>query len=148
MGGSMTPREITWGSERRYFLPVSYRERGGSKPSPYVDYTSIKSESDAEYAAIGAGVDDTSTVAGSVNVGVDLGTLSALGAAGPFVVGGIVTGAGAAAAADAAKDAGKAAAAAAKALAQAADKGQRQVDTALIIGGVLAVALLVFAVRR
>jgi hypothetical protein len=148
MGGSVTPREITWGGERRYFLPVSYRERGARQASPFVDYTSIKSESDAEYAAMGAGVDDTSTVGGSVNVGVDLGTLSALGAAGPFVLGGILTGAGAATATDAAKDAGKAAAAAAKALAQAADKGQRQIDTALIIGGVLAVALLVFAVRR
>jgi hypothetical protein len=133
----MTPREITMGGERRYFLPVSYRERGGSKPSPYVDYTSIKSESDAEYATMGDDVSDTSTVGGSVNVGVDLGTLSALGAAGPFVVGGIVTGAGAAAVADQARDVAATAGAAAK-----------RVDTALIIGGVLAVALLVFAVRR
>jgi hypothetical protein len=133
----MTPREITMGGERRYFLPVSYRERGGSKPSPYVDYTSIKSESDAEYATMGDDVSDTSTVGGSVNVGVDLGALSALGAAGPFVVGGIVTGAGAAAVADKARDVAATAGAAAK-----------RVDTALIIGGVLAVALLVFAVRR
>jgi hypothetical protein len=99
MGGSMTAREITWGGERRYFLPVSYRDRGARQASPFVDYTSIKSESDAEYAAMGAGVDDTSTVGGSVNVGVDLGTLAALGAAGPFVLGGILTGAGAATAA-------------------------------------------------
>jgi hypothetical protein len=99
----MTPREITWGGERRYFLPVSYRDRGAQQASPFVDYTSIKSESDAEYAAMGAAVNDTSTVGGSVNVGVDLGTLSALGAARPFVVGGMVTGAGAAAAEGAAK---------------------------------------------
>jgi hypothetical protein len=133
----MTPREITWGGERRYFLPVSYRDRGARQASPFVDYTSIKSESDAEYAAMGAGVNDTSTVGGSVNVGVDLGTLSALGAAGPFVVGGIVTGAGAAAVADKARDVAATAGAAAK-----------RVDAALVIGGVLAVALLVFAVRR
>lgn len=133
----MTPREISWGGERRYFLPVSYRDRGARQASPFVDYTSIKSESDAEYAAMGAGVNDTSTVGGSVNVGVDLGTLSALGATGPFVVGGIVTGAGAAAVADKARDVAATAGAAAK-----------RVDTALIIGGVLAVALLVFAVRR
>lgn len=137
MGGSMTPREITWGGERRYFLPVSYRDRGARQASPFVDYTSIKSESDAEYAAMGAGVDDTSTVGGSVNVGVDLGTLSALGAAGPFIVGGIVTGAGAAAATDTARD-----------IAAAAGGAAKRVDAALIIGGVLAVALLVFAVRR
>jgi len=137
MGGSMTPREITWGGERRYFLPVSYRDRGARQASPFVDYTSIKSESDAEYAAMGAGVNDTSTVGGSVNVGVDLGTLSALGAAGPFVVGGIVTGAGAAAATDTARD-----------IAAAAGGAAKRVDAALIIGGVLAVALLVFAVRR
>lgn len=137
MGGSMTPREITWGGERRYFLPVSYRDRGARQASPFVDYTSIKSESDAEYAAMGAGVDDTSTVGGSVNVGVDLGTLSALGAAGPFVVGGIVTGAGAAAATNTARD-----------IAAAAGGAAKRVDAALIIGGVLAVALLVFAVRR
>jgi len=102
-----------------------------------VDYTSIKSESDAEYAAMGAGVNDTSTVGGSVNVGVDLGTLSALGAAGPFVVGGIVTGAGAAAATDTARN-----------IAATAGGAAKRVDAALIIGGVLAVALLVFAVRR
>lgn len=133
----MTPREITWGGERRYFLPVSYRDRGARQASPFVDYTSIKSESDAEYAAMGAGVDDTSTVGGSVNVGVDLGTLSALGAAGPFVVGGIVTGAGAAAATNTARD-----------IAAAAGGAAKRVDAAIIIGGVLAVALLVFAVRR
>jgi hypothetical protein len=133
----MTPREITWGGERRYFLPVSYRDRGARQASPFVDYTSIKSESDAEYAAMGAGVNDTSTVGGSVNVGVDLGTLSALGAAGPFVVGGIVTGAGAAAATDTARN-----------IAATAGGAAKRVDAALIIGGVLAVALLVFAVRR
>jgi hypothetical protein len=137
MGGSMTPREITWGGERRYFLPVSYRDRGARQASPFVDYTSIKSESDAEYASMGDDVSDTSTVGGSVNVGVDLGTLSALGAAGPFVVGGIVTGAGAAAATDTARN-----------MAAAAGGAAKRVDTALIIGGVLAVALLVFAVRR
>lgn len=133
----MTPREITWGGERRYFLPVSYRDRGARQASPFVDYTSIKSESDAEYAAMGAGVNDTSTVGGSVNVGVDLGTLSTLGAAGPFVVGGIVTGAGAAAATDTARN-----------IAATAGGAAKRVDAALIIGGVLAVALLVFAVRR
>jgi hypothetical protein len=133
----MTPREITWGGERRYFLPVSYRDRGARQASPFVDYTSIKSESDAEYASMGDDVSDTSTVGGSVNVGVDLGTLSALGAAGPFVVGGIVTGAGAAAATDTARN-----------MAAAAGGAAKRVDTALIIGGVLAVALLVFAVRR
>jgi hypothetical protein len=86
---------------------------------------------------MGDDVSDTSTVGGSVNVGVDLGTLSALGAAGPFVVGGIVTGAGAAAATDTARN-----------MAAAAGGAAKRVDTALIIGGVLAVALLVFAVRR
>jgi hypothetical protein len=79
MGGGVNAREITWAGERRYFLPVSYRDRGASQPSPYVDYTSIKSESDAEYETIGqSSMTDTVTVGGAVNVGVDVRSMSAL----------------------------------------------------------------------
>lgn len=75
----MNAREITWAGEKRYFLPVSYRDRGASQPSPYVDYTSIRSESDAEYATIGQSpTTDTVTVGGAVNVGVDVRSISAL----------------------------------------------------------------------
>lgn len=125
----MNAREITWAGERRYFLPVSYRDRGASQPSPYVDYTSLKSESDAEYATISADVDDTATVGGAVNVGVDLETLSAI--------------------------TGKAFDAAVKGLGKTADvvtdvipNPRPQINAALIIGGVAALALLVIAVRR
>lgn len=129
MGGGVNAREITWAGERRYFLPVSYRDRGASQPSPYVDYTSLKSESDAEYATISADVDDTATVGGAVNVGVDLQTLSAI--------------------------TGKAFDAAVKGLGKTADvvtdvipNPRPQINAALIIGGVAALALLVIAVRR
>lgn len=126
----MNAREITWAGERRYFLPVSYRDRGASQASPYVDYTSIKSESDAEYATMGElPTTDTVIVGGAVNVGVNVASMSAI--------------------------TGKAFDAAVKGLGKTADvfanavpNPKPQIHAALIIGGVAALAFLVIAVRR
>lgn len=140
MGGGVNAREIIWAGERRYFLPVSYRDRGASQPSPYVDYTSIKSESDAEYASINADVDDTATVGGAVNVGVDLQTLSAItGKAFDAAVKGL---------GKTADVVGDGVENAANAIADAIPDPRPQINAALIIGGVAAFALLVIALRR
>ena len=70
------------------------------------------------------------TVGGTANLGVNASTLAAMGAVGPFVAGGIAAGSATGSASTAV---------------QAAD---RTVNTALIVGGIAAVGLLVYAVRR
>ena len=75
-------------------------------------------------------VSDRVTLGGTANLGVSLGTLAAMGAIGPFVGGGIAAGAASGMASDATK------------------KIKQKVDTAVIVGGIAAVGLLVYAVRR
>jgi hypothetical protein len=75
-------------------------------------------------------VSDRVTLGGTANLGVSLGTLAAMGAMGPFVGGGIAAGAAAGMASDATK------------------KIKQKVDTAVIVGGIAALALLVYTVRR
>jgi hypothetical protein len=70
------------------------------------------------------------TVGGTANLGVNASTLAAMGAVGPFVAGGIAAGSATGSASTAV---------------QAAD---RTVNTALIVGGIAAVGLLVYAVQR
>ena len=75
-------------------------------------------------------VSDRVTLGGTANLGVSLGTLAAMGAMGPFVGGGIAAGAASGMASDATK------------------KIKQKVDTAVIVGGIAALALLVYTVRR
>jgi hypothetical protein len=123
---------------RRYVREVG-EALGTDDPDPRDVLAAIDAEIDAAVARAGYGErtavsSDLSfeavTVGGTANVGVDLGTLSAMGAMGPFVAGGIAAGSATGSASTAV---------------QAAD---RKVNTALIVGGIAALALLVYAVRR
>jgi len=123
---------------RRYVREVG-DALGTDDPDPRDVLAAIDAEIDTAVARAGYGertavssdlLFEAVTVGGTANVGVDLGTLAAMGAMGPFVANGIAAGSAIGSASTAV---------------QAVD---RRINTALIVGGIAALALLVYAVRR